>query len=100
MARITFKGKVRDVYEADGKAVAWRYTQVPEFSRPHCDMNAFRSHKLYGGLANSDLFKNVLGRIRREKFGKLDPVILRLDRVPAGVSVDTSGFLAVVSFEV
>jgi hypothetical protein len=42
------------------------------------------------------LFPNALRRIRADKF-KGD--MLRLDRIPEGVSVDTSGFLAVVTFK-
>jgi hypothetical protein len=61
-------------------------------------MSAFRRHPRYGSFANSDLFQNMLTRIRRDVFGTSDAV--RLDRIPSGVLVDTSGFLATVSFEV
>ncbi len=95
MATIKFKAKVQTVFNMDD-TVAYHYIQVPEFDRKHCDMQAFRQHPKYGGLANSDLFKGALAKIRREKFGG-NP--LRLDNIPAGVSVDTTGFLAVVTTE-
>lgn len=96
MAQIQFKGKIQTVYNMDD-SVAYKYIQIPQVDRKHCDMNAFRSHAKYGAYANSDLFKGMLRRIRQETFGK---DILRLDAIPPGVNVDTSGFLAVVTFDV
>ena len=58
----------------------------------------FRSHKLYGGLANSDLFPNILRRIRRDKFGQYGQI--RLDRIPEGVTVEDEGFMCKVTIEV
>lgn len=96
MARITFKAKPEVIYNLDDTP-AYARIKVPALSRSHCDMNAFRKHPRYGGLANSDLFKNVLSKIRRERLGEY----IRLDRdLPEGVTIDTSGFLASVSIEV
>jgi hypothetical protein len=101
MATIKFKAKIREAWNADGESVAWRYVDVPKLTRSHCDMEAFRRHPKYGGLANSALFPNVLSRIERDALGVRDySRLLRLDRLPQGVTVDESGFLAVVSFEV
>lgn len=98
MAKITFKAKAFDVFYADD-TLAYRAVKVPAaFTRSHCDMAAFRSHAKFGGIANSDLFPNALARIRRDMFGVRDAI--RLDQIPAGVSIDTSGFLAIVSFDV
>jgi hypothetical protein len=96
MSRISFKGKIRQVYNVDD-SLAWEYIAIPKLERKHCDMNAMRKHPKLGGIANSDLFPNALARIQRDLFKGSE---LRLDRLPEGVSVDTSGFLAVVSFEV
>ena len=97
MAKITFKTKVQQMHNVDD-TLAYEYVVVPVFERKHCDMQAFRSHPKHGGLANSDLFKNVLAGIRRQVLaGK--PWI-RLDDVPDGVNVDTSKFLAVVTIDV
>lgn len=96
MATIKFKAKVQAMRNADG-SLAYEYLQVPEFDRKHCDMNAFRTHPKYGAYANSDLFKGVLKRIRSDVFGG---GFLKLNAAPETVSVDTSGFLAVVTFEV
>jgi hypothetical protein len=66
MARIQFKGKVQTMRNADDDSAVYEYIQVPEFDRKHCDMNAFRIHKKYGSYANSDLFKGMLNRIRKD----------------------------------
>ena len=96
MARIQFRGKVETVYNMDGSP-AYDCIRVPKLGRRHCDMHAFRTHPKFGGLANSDLFPGVLAKLRKQVFGG---DFLRLDRLPEGVDVDTSGFLAVVSAEV
>jgi hypothetical protein len=96
MAKIEFKAKVQTVLNAHNDEVAYSYIDVPQFKRNHCDMNAFRTHPKYGGFANSDLFPAMLARIRRDVFGG-NP--LRLDAIPAGVTVDTTGFLARVTFD-
>lgn len=98
MARITFKAKPRDIWNATGETVEFRTIPVPVLKRSHCDMAAFRCHKKYGGFANSDLFPAMLARIRRDIAGPYGE--LRLDRLPAGVSVDLSGFLATVTIDV
>jgi hypothetical protein len=94
MADITFRAKVRTVWYAEGTA-CWRYVNVPTLTRRHCDLNAFRCHRKYGGIANSDLFPAALARIRRDT-GET----IRLDHLPANVTVDESGFLAVVVISV
>lgn len=90
MAKITFKVKIQEMY--DGK----KYINVPVFKRSHCDMNVFRVHPKYGAYTNSDLFPAMLQRIRKEVTGS----IIYLNNIPENVKIDTSGFLAVVSFEV
>jgi hypothetical protein len=96
MATIVFKSKIREVVNMDG-TLAWKYVGVPVFQRKHCDMHAFRFHPKYGTYANSDLFPNMLGRIRESLFPNGS---LRLDRIPENVSVDDSGFLAEVTVTV
>lgn len=96
MARIQFKGKIETVYNMDD-TIAYRLIRVPTFARAHCDMNAFRRHPKYGSYANSDLFPAFLSRIRKDTFPRVD--YFRLDQTPEGVTVDTSGFLAVVTLD-
>ena len=96
-AKITFKTKIRTCRNMD-ETVAYQYVAVPEFTRAHCDMAAFRRHEKFGSYANSDMFQNVLKRIRRDLMGGKD--CLRLDMVPANATVDASGFLAVVTIEI
>jgi len=95
MATIKFKAKPFTVYNIDGE-VAYVAIPVPRLNSKHCDMPAFRKHPKYGALANSDLFPGVLNHIRKERLGDA----IRLDRIPEGVTVDTSGFLAVVTLDV
>ena len=97
MATVTFKAKPQEVWETDLSEVAYRFVKVPVFTRSHCDMAAFRNHAKFGGLANSDLFPNLLKRIRADRFKGRD--YFRLDQIPEGVTVDLSGYLAVITFE-
>lgn len=95
MAAVTFKGKIQNVYNMDD-TLAWRYIRVPKLERRHCDMSAFRRHPKFGGYANSDLFPSMLRKTAKQLgIG----ATLRLDRIPAGVVVDESGFLATVTFD-
>lgn len=94
-ATIQFKTKVRNVYNAD-ETLSHRIVMVPVFTRAHCDMDAFRRHPKYGGIANSTLFPNALTKIRRD----VTRDYIRLDRIPECVTVDESGFLAVVTVTV
>lgn len=95
-ATITFRAKVQSVYNFDD-SLAWQYVKVPAITRSHCDMPAFRSHKRFGGIANSDLFPRCLGRAF-ESLGIKKTI--RLDRIPESVSIDTSGFLASVTITI
>lgn len=96
MATITFKAKPQTMLNIDD-TVAYRYVPVPTLARKHCDMHAFRTHPKYGTWANSDLFPGVLARIAQDTFGGS---MLKLDRIPDNVTVDESGFLAVVTITV
>lgn len=98
MAKIQFKGKIRTCRFTDDSK-SYDYIQIPELDRKHCDMPAFRNHPKYGSYANSDMFKAMLSRIKVQKFGSLTTT-LKLNAIPEGVNVDTSGFLAVVTIEV
>jgi hypothetical protein len=93
MAAITFKAKVQTVYNHD-ETVAWRYVKVPKVTRAHCDMAEFRRHPVFGSYANSDLFDNLISRQFKNAGIKSE---IRLDRVPECVTIDESGFLAVVT---
>ena len=94
--RITFKGKVRRTVNADG-TLAYEYIKVPALTVKHCDMDAARRHPKYGPLANSTLFPGQLAGIKRRHFPKGE---VRLNDLPDGVTVDTSGFFAVVTLDV
>jgi hypothetical protein len=98
MAKITIRAKVQDMIYYGSDIVAFHNVQIPKLDRKHCDMNAFRTHVKYGAYANSDLFKNMLLAIRKQTFGS--DGVLKLNALPEGVTVDTSGFLAVVTFDV
>jgi len=90
---ITFRAKPVQVWNMDDTP-AYQYVPVPVLRRSHCDMEAFRRSRKYGGIANSELFPNALTRIRRDMTGDM----IRLDRpLPAGVAIDLTGFLAAVT---
>ena len=94
MAKVAFKAKVQNVYNMDN-TLAFQYVKVPTLNRSHCDMAAFRSHKKIGPYANSDLFPSILARSCKSLgLGGM----IRLEAIPDGVEVDTTGFLASVSF--
>lgn len=97
MATISFRAKVESVYHASDDTLAFRFVRVPTLQRRHCDMDSFRRHPKLGGIANSDLFPGALRRILADR--KMTET-LRLDRLPEGVTVDDSGFLAVVTVNV
>ena len=95
MATITFKTKLKQVYNMDD-SLAYEYLDIPVFTRAHCDMGAFRNHPKYGGYANSDLFPGMLSRIRAQLFPH---GMLKLSAIPEGVTVKP-GFLHVVTITV
>ena len=96
MAKIEFRGKIERVLNMDD-TFAYEQLKVPALERRHCDMDAFRRHPKYSGLANSALFPNVLIRIARDVASN---GYLRMDRIPENVTIDRSGFLARVTIDV
>ena len=96
MPRVTFRAKVQPVTYMGEDTPRYSRIKVPQLTRAHCDMAAFRTDRNWGAYANSDLFLNMLNGAK-----KLIGVgeYIRLDEVPTGVTVDTSGFLAEVTFE-
>lgn len=96
MPNVTFRAKVESVYNPDGESVAFRMFKVPAIKRAHCDMDAFRRHARFGPYANSDMFPGLLRRQLAEQGIK---ETIRMDRLPACVSVDESGFLARVTID-
>lgn len=96
MPAITFRAKAETVWNHDDTP-AYRCVKVPAIQRRHCDMNAFRRHPKFGGLANSALFDSLL---RRELKAAGVGEWLRLDQLPACATVDEGGFLAVVTIRV
>lgn len=97
MAKVTFKAKAETIRYADD-SLAWRQIKVPKLGRKHCDMSAFRSHPKIGSFANSDMFPAILAR-HVKALGISERI--RLDQpLPEGVTIDESGFLAVVTIEI
>jgi hypothetical protein len=102
MAQIQFKAKVKtmEIMGDTDNSLAYEYIQIPKLTSKHCDMQAFRTHKnhRYSGFANSNMFPGILAGIKKEVFGNTDT--LKIDKIPENVTIDTSGFLAIVSIEV
>lgn len=97
MARITFKVKPVKEIMPDDTDSGVHILYVPEFTRKHCDMAAFRTHPKFGGMANSTLFPSVLKRVRKDvaPWGHI-----RTDAVPLNVTIDRTGFLWSVEVDV
>lgn len=97
-AQIKFKAKIRSIYFMDNTK-AYDYVQIPVIKRSHCDMPLFRQHKKYGAHANSDMFLNMINNAIHPTAKRMnDAYILILNEIPENATVDTSGFLAVVTF--
>ena len=96
MAKVTFKAKPRDMFYTDD-TLAYRFVSVPKIGRQHCNMSEFRSHKRFGGFANSDMFPAMLARAL--KANGIGNMIKLSEPLPDCVTVDESGFLAIVTIE-
>lgn len=98
MAQIQFKAKaVKEILPDPDKETGVLIIYVPELKRSHCDMASFRVHPKFGGFANSDLFPSILKRIKRE----IAPHgWIRSDSVPDNVSINSAGFLTIVTIDV
>lgn len=94
MATVTFKARPEKIYNMDD-TLAYERIKVPALTRSHCDMPAFRKHPKFGGWANSDLFLGMLNKQVRALTGNH----IRLGAAPAGVTLDSSGFLTAVTIE-
>lgn len=96
MPRIVFKAKPQRVMTMED-TLHYEFVKVPAVTRSHCDMPAFRSSRRFGDYANSDFFPSMIKRALMAM--GIGPTI-KLDDVPAGVSIDTDGFLAIVTIEI
>lgn len=97
--QIQFKTKIQGFLNEAGEPVGCILVPAA-FARKHCpDMQAWRSSRAFGGYANSDLFPAILkGAAKR---AGLEPGrLIRLDRWPAGATIDPTGFLAVITIDV
>jgi hypothetical protein len=94
---ISFRAKVEEMIYAGRDMPEYRYVRVPQIKKTHCDMSYFRNHPKFGSYANSDMFQNML---KRHVPALAAGSMIRLDNLPAGVTVDTSGFLAKVCIAV
>lgn len=93
---ITFKAKPQRVMTMED-TLHYEFVKVPALTRAHCDMAAFRSSKKFGDYANSDFFLSMAKRALMAM--GVGPTI-KLNAVPAGVTIDTNGFLATVTITI
>lgn len=92
---VTFKAKPKVLHYAGRENPEYSYIDIPKLTRAHVDMHEARIDKVWGGLANSDLFENMLNGATKKKFSNMR---IKLNAIPEGVSVDTTKFLHVCSF--
>jgi len=103
--KFIFKGKVKESRYTDG-TLARRYISVPVVARHHLDMNEARQHPKYGPYANSVIFAGMVksalckAGIRKDCTGKLWVELPPIAELPPAVTVDESGFLAVVTVDI
>lgn len=89
MASVTFKTKLRTVDDRGNDRRGFTFKKT--VGRIDCDLKPHQ-HKYY----NSDLFPAMLNRAYREVIGQYADWVF-LDNLPSGVSVDDSGFFAVIT---
>lgn len=95
MPRVTFKAKPETVYNMDNTP-AFTWIKIPALTSKHCDMAAFRSDKVFGSFANSDLFPSMLQRaLKVAGIGSH----IKLDAIPACVTVTPGPLLSIVTIE-
>ena len=91
MKAITYKTKVRKLIESDGsESDIIDYKR--ELTRRDCNLKP-HEHNYY----NSDLFPAMLNGVYQNAIERKQWV--RLAKLPEGVAVDASGFLAVVTIQ-
>lgn len=100
MARITFKAKVAERQVVDGTQVRLApVVRVPKLTSAHYSRDEFVRHPRLGAWVNSDMFGAMVARAATAA-GVKPGADLPLDRLPPGVTADTKGYLAEVTFEV
>jgi hypothetical protein len=95
--KLQFKAKVQTMHDYDDTPL-YRFVQVPKVTRRHVDMHEARCHPKFGSYANSDMFPSMLVRACAAT-GLKTGSLLKIDTPPEGVSVDDSGFLAVITVD-
>ena len=96
MLTVSFKAKPETIYNVDG-SVAFVRVKVPELTRKHCNIDAFRRSRKFGGFANSDLFPAMLNRAVAQLGIKSH---IKLDAIPPCVTIEPGAFLIVVTIEI
>ena len=96
MLKVTFKAKPETVYNFDGTP-AYTHVKVPVLTRKHCNIDAFRKSRKFGGFANSDMFPAMLNRAVLQLGIKSH---IKLDSIPPCVTIEQGAFLSVVTIEI
>jgi hypothetical protein len=95
-ALYTFKTKP-ETYQNRAGATVTRVKMPATLSLSHVSLPDLRQHKRYGAWANSDLLLSLIARDMKR--AGIPAGMLDLSDLPAGVSVDTAGFLAAVTID-
>jgi hypothetical protein len=99
MAKVQFKTKIIFARDREGNV---SYIKVPRLTTAHCDMAAFRMHRQYRNIANSDLFPDIINRdVRTLLFGDKDKNLLNLDNASnmENVTITTNGYFDLVTID-
>jgi hypothetical protein len=100
VAKVQFKTKIILARDREGNVSC--YIKVPRLTTTHCDMTAFRMHRQYGKIANSDLFPDIINRdVRTLLLGNKDKNLLNLDNASnmENVTITTNGYFALVTID-
>lgn len=90
---VVFKGKIRDMHNVNG-TLSYRYIPIKKTISKADYIHPAGTNR-HAGYYNSNLFISMIKRGMLEVIGTAEKI--KMEQLPAGVSVDTSGFLAEVN---
>ena len=109
MPSVSFKVKIKDDNQGSGTIPEWfpenagrKWVKLPDLSAAHIDTASFRKDPRWSGYANSDLLRGMIRRSMNEagQSRTMWDGTVRVWLDAPGVTVDTSGFLSVVTIDI
>ena len=94
--QIVFKSKIIPQRNRDG-SVAYEIVPFPMLRRSHCDMDWFRRSRAFRNFADTTMFPYILKDVLEPMGVTENREWVRLDQLPAGMTVERDGDVATVS---